>query len=81
VTEVAAIPLGARVRVLSLPDLTGLHAETLAAFEAALGGVFPVVGHGPYGHLELELGPELDAVLGGYMNSIWIEPELVEVVG
>jgi len=57
-----------------------MPAETQAAFRASLGKEFRVVDHGHYGHLELELGPEHDAVPGGFMNSIWIEPEYVEVV-
>ena len=74
------IPVGTIVRVRRIPDLSSMPAETQAAFRAALGKEFRVVDRGPYGHLELALGPELDAVLGGFMNSIWIEPEYVEVV-
>jgi hypothetical protein len=75
------IPVGALVTVKALPgDLGTSPAETRAAFEVALGKRFRVVGHGRYGHLELELGPEIDALLGGFMNTIWIEPDLVEEV-
>jgi hypothetical protein len=77
---VQAISVGAVVRVTGTPDLAPMPEETKAAFKAALGREFRVVGRGPYGHLELELGPELDAELGGFMNSIWIEPELVEEI-
>jgi hypothetical protein len=71
---------GSVVRVIGIPELGSMPEETHAAFKAALGREFKVVGHGRYGHLELELGPALDAQLGGFMNTIWIEPELVEVV-
>jgi len=75
------IPIGSLVRVRGLPaELEQLPRETQAAFRAALGKQFRVVGHGVYGHVELELGPELDAALGGFMNSIWIEPNLVEEI-
>lgn len=75
------IRVGAVVRVRELPsDLVTSPAETQAAFRAALGKEFKVAGHGRYGHLELVLGPEIDAVLGGFMNTLWIEPELVEEV-
>ncbi len=75
------IRIGALVRVRELPpDLADGPPETEAAFRAALGRELWVTGRGPYGHLELVLGPEIDAVLGGFMNTIWIEPELVEEV-
>jgi hypothetical protein len=72
------IRVGAVVRVMGIPDLDAMPEDTKAAFRAALGREFRVVGHGPYGHVELELGPGLDAELGGFMNSIWIEADLVE---
>lgn len=74
------VPVGAVVRVIGTPDLALMPEETKAAFLAALGREFRVVGLGPYGHLELELGRELDERLGGFMNSIWIEPDLVEEI-
>jgi hypothetical protein len=74
------IPVGTVVRVRAIPDLSSMPAETQAAFRASLGKELRVVGYGPYGHLELEPGAELDAALGGFMNTIWIEPEYVEVV-
>ncbi len=76
-----SIPIGASVQVDRLPpDLDTFPEETKAAFRAALGKTFVVQGHGPYGHLELELGRELDALLGGFMNTIWIEPEYVHEI-
>jgi hypothetical protein len=61
-----------------LPDLGGMPAETQAVFAAALGGTFEVKGFGPYGHLEIEVGREIDRAVGGFMNTIWVEPECVE---
>ncbi len=75
------IAVGARVRVAALPlEVDAFPAETRAAFAAALGRVFTVRGRGPYGHLELVLGKALDRRLGGVGNTIWIEPELVELL-
>ena len=77
----AKIPFGATILVRELPPELGTWpAETQAAFRFALGKRFQVSGHGRYGHLELELGPACDAQIGGFMNSIWIEPEFVAVV-
>lgn len=75
------ILVGAVVKVIGIPELCSMPEETRAAFKAAVGREFRVVGHGRYGHLELELGPDLDTQLGAFMNTIWIEPEFVEVVG
>lgn len=75
------IPIGTLVRVVRIPDLATMPEETQAAFRVALGQAFRVIGHGRYGHVELELGRELDSVLGGFMNTIWIEPQFVQVVG
>ena len=69
--------IGQRVRVISHPALTGLAEETKAALLFAVGREFEIKGFGRYGHLELELGPLADQQLGGYMNTIWLEPEHV----
>ena len=67
--------VGRRVRVVSLPPLDGLAPESQAAMRYALGRTFKVEGIGRYGHLELVLGPEADGQLGGFMNTVWLEPE------
>jgi hypothetical protein len=68
--------VGERVRVEDLPPtFAELPEETRTAFTAARGRVFEIRGFGPYGHLEIELGRELDALLGGFGNTLWIEPE------
>ncbi len=71
--------VGDIVRVVSLPPLEGQPTETVAALSFALGRSFEVRGFGPYGHVELLLGPEADPLLGGFMNSIWLEPEHVDL--
>lgn len=73
-------PVGETVRIVGLPDLGSAPEETRAAFQAALGQTFRVSDVGPYGHFEIELGPELDAELDGVGITIWIEPEHVEFV-
>lgn len=72
--------IGDRVKVVSLPPLDGMAPETRAALELALGKEFVIEGFGRYGHAELLLGPEADALLGGFMNTIWLEPEHLEKV-
>jgi hypothetical protein len=76
--ESGGFRIGDRVRLVDLPPTFGeLPEETRTAFTAARGGVFEVRGFGPYGHLEIELGRELDTLLGGFMNTLWVEPECV----
>ena len=70
--------LGDRVRIIKIPsNLPDDDMRTKELFERCLGRTFAVVGH-QGGLLELEVGQ----VLGekAYMHSIWVEPELVEVV-
>ncbi|HEX4929665.1 MAG TPA: hypothetical protein VFV62_03075 [Gaiellaceae bacterium] len=71
---------GDRVRVRSLPPLEELAVEARAALELALGQELVVQDVGPYGHLELQLGPEADRRLGSFMNTIWLEAEHLERV-
>ena len=70
--------IGDRVRVVTIPsELPENEIRTRSVFELCIGQVFPVVGL--QGNLlELHVGD----VLGkpAYMDSIWIEPEHVEVV-
>ena len=71
---------GDRVRILTIPpDLPeDDRLRTRSLFEPCVGRVFPIVRFNDIGWLELEVG----AVLGkpGYNDSIWIEPEHVEIV-
>jgi len=70
--------LGDKVRIVTIPShLPDGEIHTRFLFEMCVGKIFPVVGF--QGHLlELEVGE----VLGKppYMDSIWIEPEHVEVI-
>jgi hypothetical protein len=71
--------IGDRVRVITVPpDLPEGEIETKSLFESCIGRILPIVGF--QGHLlELEVGD----ILGKdpYMDSIWIEPEHVEIAG
>jgi hypothetical protein len=70
--------IGDKVRILTIPaDLPEGEIRTNSLFEMCKGRVFPIVGF--QGNLiELEVGK----VLGRepFMESIWIEPEHVELV-
>lgn len=70
--------IGDKVRITRVPkNLPDNDLGTKQLFELCLGRVFPIVGF--QGELvELNVGE----VLGepDYMQSIWIEPEFVEVI-
>jgi len=70
--------IGDRVRILTIPpDLPEGEIQTKSLFEMCLGKIFPIVGF--QGHLlELEVG-EVKGV-APVMESIWIEPEHVELI-
>ncbi len=51
--------------------------KTKTVFELCLGKTFAIQGFDQYGHLELAVGKAVDGLVGGYMNTIWIEPEFV----
>ncbi len=57
-----------------------MPAETRKAFEAIVGNIFPVESIGRYGHLELMVGSVVDPLIGGFMNTVWIEPDCIVVV-
>jgi len=70
--------IGDRVRILTVPPgLPEGEINTRSLFERCVGRVFPITGF-QGGLLELEVGH----VLGREpcMDSIWIEPEHVELV-
>jgi len=70
--------IGDEVRIVTIPlDLPEGEIHTKSLFEMCVGKIFPIVGF--QGHLlELEVGE----VTGKepFMESIWIEPEHVELV-
>jgi hypothetical protein len=79
--------VGDKIRVVKLPEfvtkLSTDFMETKTVFERCLGRTFTIIRIKPGVEtggelLELEVG----AVVGeaDYMHSIWIEPELVELV-
>jgi hypothetical protein len=74
--------IGDTVRIVKLPpglrDLEDL--PTRAAFNLCLGHEYVIQDFGKYGHLELDVSAEIDEVAGGVGNTIWIEPEFVELV-
>lgn len=73
--------VGDNVRVVRTPDaLPSMPADTRKAFESIVGYVFPVKGIGRYGQLELMVGSVVDPLIGGFMNTVWIEPDCVVVV-
>ena len=72
---------GDQVRVLQVPPALpkgGLAKSTQSLFELCVGRVFPIVGFNDVGWLELEVGEVWGK--SPCMESVWIEPELVEVV-
>jgi hypothetical protein len=70
--------VGDKVRIVTIPpDLPQGEIGTRSLFEMCIGRIFPIVGF--QGHLlELEVG-EIKGELPA-MESIWIEPEHVELV-
>jgi hypothetical protein len=58
-----------------LPNDDRLNTESL--FALCVGRVFPIVGFNDAGWLELEVGEVLGKL--PCMDSIWIEPEFVEL--
>ena len=72
--------VGDRVRIIQVPPILPEDARlrTRSLFELCVGRVFPIVEFNDVGWLELEVGE----VLGkpACMDSIWIEPEFVEIV-
>lgn len=75
------LSVGDRVRLIAVPpDFETMPEETQQVFRLSPGRVFRIEGFGPYGHAELEVGSEIDAIVGGFMNSIWVEHECLEWV-
>ena len=51
--------------------------KTKMVFELCLGKTYAIRGFDQFGHLEIDVGKDVDEIVGGYMNTIWIEPEFV----
>ena len=73
--------MGDAVLVLAVPpSVKGMPRETRRAFRLSVGHQFKIRGRNKIGWLELNVGRVVDPVLGGFMNTIWIEPTCVRVV-
>ena len=83
----AVIRTGDRVRLTTIPPAVAALAEesddlgTRAVFRACLGRVFTVRGIDRYGNLELWVYGRDDEHPEAYLESIWVEPAYVAVVG
>jgi len=70
--------VGDKLRILTIPpDLPEREIHTKSLFEKCVGRIFPIVGFQEH-LLELHVGEVTDDA--PYMQSIWIEPEYVEIV-
>ena len=81
------IRVGDRVRIVAVPpDVEALPDEademdTSGVFRACLGRVFRMRAVDEHGHLELWVHGRDDDDRHAYLESIWVEPAYVEVVG
>lgn len=68
------------VTIIKIPDnlRNSPELQTKKAFDLCLGKTYQVTDIDRYGHLELMVGKDVDAIIGVFMNTIWIEPECVE---
>ncbi len=71
--------IGDLVTIIQIPSDLQDHPElkTKTVFELCLGKTYRIQGFDRYGHLELSVGKEVGNRVGGYLNTIWIEPEFV----
>ena len=73
--------IGDVVTIKRIPSsIKDLPVETQRVFNLCIGKSYPVQEIDRCGHLELEVGNDVDKKVGGFMNTIWIEPEFVESV-
>lgn len=73
--------VGDSVFVLKVPEqVKALPPESRRAFSLAVGHQFKVRGTNRAGWLELNVGRVADTVLGGKMNTIWIQRACVRLV-
>ncbi len=72
--------IGDLVRVVSVPETVrdSDRFKTRSALERCLGRIFPVMGINEYGLIQIDIGEAVGKPT--YMDSIWIEPECVELV-
>lgn len=69
---------GDSVRIVAAPDILPDSPETREVFSRSVGRVFRVIDIRDDGQVELDVGE----VMGqpAYMHTIWIEPELLEIL-
>ena len=71
--------IGDWVTIVKIPPDIGNETEmnTKRVFEICIGKTYPIQGFDKYGHLELDVSKDVDHVVGGFMNTIWIEAKFV----
>ncbi len=71
--------VGDRVTIIKFPPDLKVETElqTKRVFELCLGKTYTIQDFDRYGHLELMVGRDVDKIVGGSKNTIWIEPEFV----
>lgn len=75
------IKIGDRVRLVRIPPvLSDVPEETHRVFELCVGGEFTVESLNSYGLTELDVSEKVDKVVGGFLNSIWVELEYLEKI-
>ena len=67
--------IGDVIRITRIPPvvLSDSPPETRKLFQRVLGSTFVVRGFGPYGHIELDVSKV------ERLNTIWIEPDCVQL--
>ncbi len=74
--------VGDRVRVIRVPPSVEqeMPTETVELFKRCVGQVLRIDGFGKYGLLELNVSDDGSQSTDYCKNTIWIEPEFVEIV-
>ena len=74
--------IGDQVRVLQVPTDIDKEKfpETYSVFRHCVGKTLKIEGFGRYGHIELWVNDDGTQATDCCQHSIWIEPELVEVL-
>ena len=71
---------GDPVRVVRVPDSVqdSERFKTRSILERCVGRIFPIIGFNKYGLIQIDIGEVVNKP--AYIESIWIEPECVELV-
>lgn len=62
------------------PELSDVPEETRRVFELCVGVDVTVESFYSYGFAELEVSETVNKVVGGFLNSIWVELEYLEKI-